>query len=73
MCIQKYLVIFGAFFDEIYFVLCNLRPDRNVSDFLVVKNPIANFVNFEKRKSWNEACVCDSNDHFRTEKTNLTC
>ena len=34
----------GVIFDEIYFVLCNFGSvrysDRNVSDFLIVKNPI---------------------------------
>ena len=29
----------GAIFDEIYFVLCNFRSDRNASDFFIVKNP----------------------------------
>ena len=36
----------GAIFDEIYFVLCSFRSvrysDRNVSDFLIVKNPSVN-------------------------------
>ena len=34
----------GTIFDEIYFVVCNFRSvrlsDRNVSDFLFLKNPI---------------------------------
>ena len=35
----------GAIFEEIYFVLCNFKSvrksDRNASDCLIVKNPIA--------------------------------
>ena len=39
----------GAIFDEIYFVLCNLRSvrksNRNASDWPIVKNLIIGFLN----------------------------
>ena len=37
-----------AIFDKIYFVLCNLRSDRNASDFLIVKTQISVAVHVNK-------------------------